>query len=318
MTAETAQDQGPKILVVCWILVIVPGLILGLRVYCKVMLSRGFGWDDATILLAWTLQLIYTAMITQSVHLGVVGKHVNSIPDRDAIPEALKLVYISFVIIIIGCVLSKTSFALTLLRIVTKTWMKVLLWHIIISMNAIMWLCAICYLIQCSPTAALWDTRLMKTAKCWPNIVFEAIALAAGAYSGLMDLVLALLPWPVIWKLQMRRREKFGIALAMSMGIFASITAFIKTAQLVNVTHVHDFTWFCSSIVIWSSAETGCTIFAASIPALRVIFVRMRSIHERSGDGTNADANRRSPGKIRKFRRPHDYLFFCVGDDAEG
>jgi hypothetical protein len=42
--------------------------------------------------------------------------------------------------------------------------------------------------------------------------------LGAG-YSGIMDLVLALLPWTVIWKLQMKRKEKIGVALAMSMGV---------------------------------------------------------------------------------------------------
>lgn len=34
-----------------------------------------------------------------------------------------------------------------------------------------------------------------------------------------MEFVLAMLPWRVIWKLQMKRKEKFGVALAMSMGI---------------------------------------------------------------------------------------------------
>lgn len=34
-----------------------------------------------------------------------------------------------------------------------------------------------------------------------------------------MDVVLALLPWPIIWKLQMKRKEKIGVALAMSMGV---------------------------------------------------------------------------------------------------
>jgi hypothetical protein len=185
------------------------------------------------------LLLIFTAMITKSIQLGVIGKHVDTIEDKTAIPRALKLVYIALVVVIIGCVLSKTSFALTLLRIVTKTWMKVLLWFIIITMNAIMWLCAICYLIQCKPTAALWDIKLMATATCWPTIVFETIALTAGgisiltsvlsflghpndsllAYSGCMDFILAVLPWAVLWKLQMRRREKFGIAIAMSMGV---------------------------------------------------------------------------------------------------
>lgn len=34
-----------------------------------------------------------------------------------------------------------------------------------------------------------------------------------------MDFILALLPWAVLWNLEMRTREKAGIALAMSMGI---------------------------------------------------------------------------------------------------
>jgi hypothetical protein len=112
--------------------------------------------------------------------MGVIGRHIFAIEDPEIIPPALKLLYISFVIVIIGCVFSKTSFAFTLMRIVTKTWMKVLLWIIIVTMNAIMWLCAICYLAQCKPAAALWDAKLLATAKCWPIEVFETIALVAG------------------------------------------------------------------------------------------------------------------------------------------
>jgi hypothetical protein len=34
-----------------------------------------------------------------------------------------------------------------------------------------------------------------------------------------MDIALALLPWTIIPKLQIQRAEKFGIAVAMSMGV---------------------------------------------------------------------------------------------------
>ena len=118
--------------------------------------------------------------------MGVVGRHVFAIEDQELIPPALKLVYISYVIIIISCVASKTSFAFTLMHIVTKTWMKALLWVIIVTMNAIMRLCAICYLAQCSPAAALWNVKLMATAKCWPTNVFETIALTAGGKNALV------------------------------------------------------------------------------------------------------------------------------------
>lgn len=38
-------------------------------------------------------------------------------------------------------------------------------------------------------------------------------------YSGLMDVVLAILPWCLIWDLHMQRKEKIGIGIAMSMGL---------------------------------------------------------------------------------------------------
>jgi hypothetical protein len=48
------------------------------------------------------------------------------------------------------------------------------------------------------------------------------------AYSGCMDFILALFPWVILWKLQMKKREKFGILIAMSMGV-------------LSVQHLHTF-----------------------------------------------------------------------------
>ncbi|KAB8235904.1 uncharacterized protein BDW43DRAFT_317861 [Aspergillus alliaceus] len=303
MPSTPIDDQGPTILAVCWILVSTPALIVILRMYCKVRLNRGFGWDDLVICLALVLLLVYTGLTTRGVQMGVIGKHAGNIDDPSKIPGALKLIYIGMVIAIISCVLSKTSFAITLLRIVTSTWQKAILWFIIISMNIIMWLCAICYLLQCKPTEALWNSELMPTADCWPSHIFETIALTAGAYSGCMDFILALLPWLVIWKLQMRRREKLGIAIAMSLGIFAAATAFIKTTKLTNVSNLADYTYACSEILIWASAETGLTIFAASIPSLRVLFVRMHSSYNRSDEPSSYNNCSNSAKKGRTRRR---------------
>lgn len=42
-----------------------------------------------------------------------------------------------------------------------------------------------------------------------------------------MDVCLALLPWKVLWGLQMRRIEKIGVALAMSLGLLCVGTSLI-------------------------------------------------------------------------------------------
>jgi hypothetical protein len=37
-------------------------------------------------------------------------------------------------------------------------------------------------------------------------------------YSAILDFVLALLPWQILMGMQMRRRERLGVAIAMSLG----------------------------------------------------------------------------------------------------
>jgi len=39
------------------------------------------------------------------------------------------------------------------------------------------------------------------------------------AYSGILDLIFAIIPWQIIMRLQMATKEKIGVALAMSMGV---------------------------------------------------------------------------------------------------
>lgn len=45
------------------------------------------------------------------------------------------------------------------------------------------------------------------------------------AYSGAMDVILALLPWKIILTLTLNKKEKIGVLLAMSMGVLCVISA---------------------------------------------------------------------------------------------
>lgn len=62
-----AQNQGPTILAICWLLVIIPGLMVGLRLWCKLGLSKGtFGWDDSIICVAWVCLYTEATLITST------------------------------------------------------------------------------------------------------------------------------------------------------------------------------------------------------------------------------------------------------------
>ncbi|KAL2007978.1 hypothetical protein VTN00DRAFT_7960 [Thermoascus crustaceus] len=295
------DDEGPKVTIVMWVVTIVPLVIICLRVYCKFLIGSRLGWDDWIVILSWILLAIYTALITLSVKSGL-GKHLVDLlhePPPANVPLAMKYVLIGEVVAIVGCCLSKTSFAFTLLRIVVEKWQKVLLWFIIISMNLVMDLCALFYVIKCVPVEANWDTSI--PAKCWPLEAVNNFAIFAGAYSGLMDFMLALLPWKIVWSLQMKTREKIGIGLAMSLGIFAAVSAFVKTSYLPDLNKTYDITYFAGNLLLWAAAETGLTIVAVSLPSLRALLTKLRSSRNYSSGREQSNGYQLSSGggKVR-------------------
>jgi len=48
-----AEDIGPKILAVVWVLTAASGILLALRIYCKTVKSRGLWWDDYALIASW-------------------------------------------------------------------------------------------------------------------------------------------------------------------------------------------------------------------------------------------------------------------------
>lgn len=51
------------------------------------------------------------------------------------------------------------------------------------------------------------------------DLLIYGLLICFLAYSGAQDFVLALLPWTLVWNLQMKKKEKIGIAFAMSLGV---------------------------------------------------------------------------------------------------
>lgn len=131
----------------------------------------------------------------------------------------------------LSAVWSKTSFGLTLLRLTQVGYAKAraLIWVILVSMNLLMLCDAIYPWVECQPSQKHWQVHIQGT--CWSTDVAVSLGITAGAYSGCMDVIMALLPWRIILQTRMERREKIGVLVAMSMGLCAGAAAFAKCSQ---------------------------------------------------------------------------------------
>jgi hypothetical protein len=93
----------------------------------------------------------------------------------------------------------------------------VFLWFIIVSVNLVLGASATIHFAQCWPVERLWNPD--SPGRCWPRLVVIHYNIFVAAYSGFMDIVLALLPWAIVWDAAISKREKLSALFATSMGV---------------------------------------------------------------------------------------------------
>ncbi|KAF2477262.1 uncharacterized protein BDR25DRAFT_195757, partial [Lindgomyces ingoldianus] len=263
------DSNGPKIIISLWFLTILSFVLMALRFVCKYWYSKGFGGlDDIILFISWVFVLLYCVLTgTVAVSYGL-GKHTQDVNPRD-MSTALKYMNIGDFFLILAIAVSKMSFSVTLLRITVRGSHKWFIWFVMVSTNLVMFACAFLNLLQCAPVESLWDQNIK--GKCVPPSMVNSYSIFSGSYSSCADMLLAACPWLIIRHLQMNRKEKAGVIVAMSFGIVGGITAAVKTSFLPGMIRWKDPLFDAADLLIWATLESSLCIIAASIPFLRVL-----------------------------------------------
>ncbi|KAH8895363.1 hypothetical protein GQ53DRAFT_641198 [Thozetella sp. PMI_491] len=111
---------------------------------------------------------------------------------------------------------SKTSFAMTLLCI-SDGWRHKFLWVVIVMMNVLFGLGSLFFWISCTPLEKAWHPLTKGT--CWDTRFTIIFGIVISAFAGIMDLIFVVIPWTILMPTRLNPKEKFGCAVAMSMGV---------------------------------------------------------------------------------------------------
>lgn len=101
-------------------------------------------------------------------------------------------------------------------------------------------------LFACSPVAKSWDYSL--EGKCLPMRPFY---YTTSVLTMLNDLVLFLLPVPLIWRLKMNKRTKFGLSV---MFLLALVTTVCSAMRIVAITYIEK-TGNTTAFILWGVIE---------------------------------------------------------------
>lgn len=254
----------------CWFLTALATLFLGLRIYCKRYRGRGLWWDDWVLIISWISLITSTALTSYSTTLGFAlpTSLFNPLNQPHVLNHYLLITNMCGTFSILAALWSKTSFAITVLRISQDSWMRFLIWFIMLTVNLSLGVAVALTWGQCDPIPKIWQPSL--DGSCMDKGYQIRYNIFTAIYSGAMDIVLAVLPWKIIWILTMNHKEKFGVLVAMSMGIFAGVTSIVKATELPTIGN-ENFTFASTNLMILGIAESAITIMAASIPILRAL-----------------------------------------------
>ncbi|KUM66226.1 hypothetical protein ACN42_g803 [Penicillium freii] len=121
---------------------------------------------------------------------------------------------------------------------------------------------------QCIPMNKLWDNSVEGTCNSGRK-VNQNYSFFQASFNALSDVLLAVYPVHLFWKLQMKLRIKVVLSILMGLGWIAAFCSAVKTYELKALTETTDITYAQSDLLIWASTEAWIVIMVGCIPPIR-------------------------------------------------
>lgn len=269
MIQHPNENEGPRILAATLTVTSVALLTTIARLAVRIRMIRNVGWDDYFMAFTMALCLAGQGVIIPQVHYGA-GKHIDHIAPED-FPKAMKLNFVTQPMYLWGICLAKESIGFFLLRIASTAFYRRLIMGIMVFMGFYTLGCFFTIVLQCTNLNVMWDPTVKAT--CWSVRTLKTLSYTNVSLNILTDLLFAvIIPVPMLWHVQMNKRQKASLIAILSMGIFATAAALIKVGYLPNYGKEGDWLWDSRNITIWTVIECNMGIIGGNMPCLKPLF----------------------------------------------
>jgi hypothetical protein len=307
---QVPGDHGPAILAIQVVMILLTVTSVALRFLARHLGTAKLWLDDWTILVAAFFSLGINIINIIGVQYGM-GKHFIYVSDYGR--RYLQTFYAIEVTYTLTLAMVKLGVLLMYKRLfgidrkfsiaVNLTMGLVVCWWIAVTITT---------LLQCQPIQKLWDYRI--EGHCFDIMTFfEASAIP----NIITDVIILLLPQPIIWKLRLDWSTRFGVCAIFLLGAFTACTSIGRLVAMLLFNDPADFTYHAFAVLIWFSLEPPIGIVCACLPCLGPIFRRLPgspfasmykgSIGASSDAHTSFSGARVSTFGARSERRPSDF-----------
>jgi len=241
-------------------------IFVALRLYSKGYVHNLLGVEDWIVIVSLILTIPTTGFALAMAKDGF-GRHLWQLMDGDLL-KALKNFYIAENMYVWILASTKISILFFYLRVFPHEPMRFAFWGTMGLTTISTVTISLLTIFQCHPVSYFWN-RDIHSGRC---VDLNALAYANAAMSIIEDVLIVVLPIPIVAKLKMSLNKKLGIGLMFAIGSFGCIVSMIRLKALLSFGNSIDPTWDYTLVVIWTTLELAAAMICACLPALRRLF----------------------------------------------
>ncbi|MCJ1282526.1 hypothetical protein MMC26_001849 [Xylographa opegraphella] len=212
MSREPPESRAHLIVVVSVVAPCITTVFIAARIWTRAFLLRSLGWDDYISLITLPFVIAFSVVLVHATQYGM-GSHVWDLDDMMATSyyEWVAIQSTIYVFCVLGYKLVILFLYLRLfsidgrLRYATYAVMFWVVGYLLCNF--------ITQVAGCTPISKFWSPA--TPGHCYD---FFKADLVFGSMNWITDLVIFALPWPIVWNMQLSRRERIGVYLVFMSG----------------------------------------------------------------------------------------------------
>ncbi|KAF5857658.1 hypothetical protein ETB97_005479 [Aspergillus alliaceus] len=154
---------------------------------------------------------------------------------------------------------------------------------------------------QCNPVRAAWDYGL-KDARC---LSVSNIAYANAAVNIVTEVIIFILPLPVLRTLHVPRKTKMALCSIFGVGMMVIVIATARLSVLCDIGTYNNFTYARVPVYVLGFAELGMAHVCAAAPTFYQVVVRTKRKAYPIPEPVSVAMERRFPGNSSAPGSPH-------------
>ncbi|CAI7641208.1 unnamed protein product [Penicillium discolor] len=239
-------------------------ITVGLRFYTRFRVQTvKIGADDWVIVAALLPITACLALVVQVGENNGIGRHVWILPPNEVV-DMMRILFIFILFYVLTTPLVKISILLFYRRIFGMTYP---IWFCMFLSVGYFFSGWITFLSYCRPVSYYWTQfEDPSGGKCVFNVYPFFITQAA--VNMVTDVLILVVPIPILWNLQMKRAQKILLSGIFLVGGIVCIASLIRIYYLTFLKNSYDYTFVIGNFFLWSIIEPSIGILCACLPTL--------------------------------------------------